>query len=82
MESHKSPVIKLALFNLGLTAMGTQIVMIREFLAVFQGNELIIGMFLGCWMLLTAIGAFLAVQSSKFKVESPPKSRGDEFTLI
>jgi len=70
MESHKSFIIKLSLFNLGLTAMGTQIVMIREFLAIFQGNELIIGMFLGFWMLLTATGSFLAVQSSKFKVQS------------
>jgi spermidine synthase len=75
MESRKSLVIKLALFNLGLTAMGTQIVMIREFLSVFQGNELIIGMFLGCWMLLTAIGSYLStkifqVRSSQFTVPS------------
>jgi len=75
MESHKSFIIKLSLFNLGLTAMGTQIVMIREFLAIFQGNELIIGMFLGFWMLLTATGSFLVtkffqVRSSQFAVPS------------
>jgi spermidine synthase len=79
MESHKGLIIKLALFNLGLTAMGTQVVMIREFLAVFQGNELTIGMFLGCWMMLTAVGAYMStkfyqVRSSQFAVPSPPAS--------
>jgi spermidine synthase len=78
MDSLKSLIIKLSLFNLGLTAMGTQIVMIREFLAVFQGNELIIGMFLGCWMLLTAAGAFFAVQSSKFKVKNFNQNRSSK----
>ena len=57
--------IRLFLFVLGLTAMATQVIMIREFLAIFHGNELIIGLFLGFWMVLTAVGAFLAVQSSK-----------------
>jgi spermidine synthase len=70
MVSRNSLLIQLALFNLGMTAMGIQVVMIREFLAVFQGNEMIIGIFLGCWMLLTATGAFVAVQSSKFKGQS------------
>lgn len=76
MESHKSFIIKLSLFNLGLTAMATQIIMIREFLAIFQGNELIIGMFLGFWMLLTAAGSFLATKFSShlpgFHASMPP----------
>ena len=42
--------------------MATQIIMIREFLALFHGNELIIGLFLGFWMLLTAAGSFLATK--------------------
>ncbi len=65
--------------------MGTQIVMIREFMAIFQGNELIIGMFLGFWMLLTAAGAFLAtklfqVPSSLFPVPRQ-KSKTDNRQL-
>ncbi len=67
MESHKSTMIRLFLFNLGLAAMATQVIMIRETLAIFQGNELIIGLFLGLWMLLTAMGSFL---SSQFPVRS------------
>ncbi len=60
MESHKSTMIRLFIFSLGLTAMATQVILIREALAVFHGNELIIGLFLGFWMLFTAIGSFLA----------------------
>ena len=67
MESRKSLITRLFLFVLGLTAMATQIIMIREFLAVFQGNELVIGLFLGFWMLLTATGSFIASKlSSQF----------------
>jgi len=44
---------------LGATAVVTQIVLLREFLSIFQGNELVIGFVLGCWMLLTGVGALL-----------------------
>jgi len=46
-------------FSLGFTAMATQLILIREFLSVFNGNELIIGIILSNWMLLTGSGAFL-----------------------
>ncbi len=51
---------RLSLVNLGITTIITQLIVVREFLAVFQGNELIIGLILGCWMLLTGFGAWLA----------------------
>ncbi|MBN2612689.1 MAG: fused MFS/spermidine synthase [Bacteroidales bacterium] len=44
---------------LGFTTILTQVVMLREFLMVFDGNELIIGIILAIWMVLTATGAFL-----------------------
>ncbi len=46
----------LPLFAVGFSAMITQLVMLRAFLAVFEGNELVIGIILGNWMLLTALG--------------------------
>ncbi|HNQ82398.1 MAG TPA: hypothetical protein PKM34_02070 [Bacteroidales bacterium] len=70
MESQKIVPHRLLLVLLGFTAMATQVILIREVLAIFQGNELVIGMFLGIWMILTATGAYLSVQSSKFKVQS------------
>lgn len=45
------------LFALGFTAMITQLVLLRAFLSVFHGNELVIGIILGNWMLLTALGS-------------------------
>lgn len=37
----------------------TQIILLRVFLSIFNGNELIIGMVLANWMLLTALGAYI-----------------------
>lgn len=42
---------------MGATAIVTQIVFLREFLNVFQGNELVIGIVLSLWMAITGLGA-------------------------
>jgi spermidine synthase len=73
MESRKANVTRLMLFMLGMTAMSVQVIMIRESMALFHGNELIIGLFLGIWMMLTAAGAYIAswpfhVPCSMFRV--------------
>lgn len=47
-----------AAFALGFIALVSQTIVLREFLAVLGGNELIIGMTLAGWMLLTALGAY------------------------
>jgi spermidine synthase len=60
--------IRLALTATGITSIVTQIIFLREFLSVFFGNELVIGMILGCWMVLTAAGAFLGNYSSSFRL--------------
>jgi spermidine synthase len=46
-----------ALAVLGFSCILSQLIIIREFLGFFQGNELIIGMILCSWMLLTASGS-------------------------
>jgi spermidine synthase len=43
-------------FVLGFTAMAIQIVLLREFLLVFYGNELIVGIIIALWMTVTAAG--------------------------
>jgi spermidine synthase len=43
----------------GLTSIVTQVILLREFLSVFYGNELVIGVLLANWMILTGAGAFL-----------------------
>jgi len=49
--------IRFALFALGFLSIATQIIMIREFLNIFYGNELVMGIVLANWMLLTGLGA-------------------------
>ncbi len=42
-----------------------QVLMLREFLKVMGGNELVTGLILGLWMLWTGMGAFLAGHISR-----------------
>jgi spermidine synthase len=46
------------IFTLGFVSTLVQITMMREFMFIFGGNELIIGIILASWMVLTGIGAF------------------------
>jgi len=44
---------------LGFSSLTTQIVLLRECLTVFYGNELVIGIVFANWMILTAAGSYL-----------------------
>jgi spermidine synthase len=61
--------IRLMLFGLGFLAIGTQIYLMREFLIVFSGNELIFGIVLALWMLFTGAGAYLGRLSHYLRVK-------------
>lgn len=56
----------LVISTLGLLTIATQIILHREFLSIFYGNELVIGMILTNWMLLTALGAYIGRISEKY----------------
>lgn len=60
MLKNKSSKILFSVFVAGFSALVAQIVYLREFLNVFGGNELIVGMLLGNWMVLTGGGAWIA----------------------
>ncbi|MCF8369617.1 MAG: hypothetical protein K9G76_11280 [Bacteroidales bacterium] len=51
--------IKFSIFLVGFTTLVTQIILLRYFLMIFSGNELVIGIILSNWMLITALGAYL-----------------------
>jgi len=59
--------IGISIFVLGFTSLITQIILLREFLSVFYGNELVIGIILANWMLLTGLGAYVGRFSDRFK---------------
>lgn len=56
-----------ALFGLGFISIATQIYLLREFLYVFQGNELVFGVVLANWMLISGFGAFLGRFAQQLK---------------
>jgi len=60
-------IVKVSAFLLGSTSMIAQITLLREFLSVFNGNELVIGVVLANWMVLTGIGASLGKNSLSIK---------------
>jgi len=45
----------------------TQLALMRELLCVFSGNEMVFGIILACWLLLTGLGARLGKTTSKLK---------------
>ncbi len=47
-----------SIFLIGFTAMAMQIVIMREFLIVFYGNEISIGFILGSWLIWGAAGSW------------------------
>lgn len=44
---------------LGLTSLLCQVLLLRELIAIFYGNELAVGLMLSCWMTLVALGSWV-----------------------
>lgn len=54
----KENALQVSVLVAGFTALLVQVVYLREFMVIFQGNELVSGIILANWMILTAAGAF------------------------
>ncbi len=61
------PLTSIIAGTLGASAILTQLVFMREFLSVFSGNEIIFGITLGIWLLLTGIGTSIGRVGTEFK---------------
>ncbi|MBF0104961.1 MAG: 4Fe-4S binding protein [Deltaproteobacteria bacterium] len=57
-----NPVIFFGIICLGFSSIVIQMTTLREFLVVFSGNEIVLGLVLGNWLLLTGVGSFLGRQ--------------------
>ncbi len=49
-----------SIIGTGVSSVSTQLLVIREFLSRFHGNEITISLTLFCWLALTALGSFAA----------------------
>ena len=59
MSDRGPRILGLAVFAMGVSAFVTQVTLMREMLGALSGNELVLGIVLGSWMLLTGLGAWL-----------------------
>ncbi|MCX6935296.1 MAG: fused MFS/spermidine synthase [Verrucomicrobia bacterium] len=59
--------VLLAVGGLGVCAVMTQLSLMRELLGAFSGNELVFGISLGSWLLLTGAGTWLGRLSVRLK---------------
>ena len=62
-----SRLVLLAIFALGVSCVMTQLILLREMLCVFAGNELVLGVVLGNWLLLLGLGASLGRWAGRVK---------------
>ena len=58
-EGRRRRAVLLSVAALGIAAIVTQLLALRELLDVFAGNELTVGLIAGSWLLLTGIGSLL-----------------------
>ncbi|HYX08944.1 MAG TPA: hypothetical protein VE912_19585 [Bacteroidales bacterium] len=80
LSESEGRILYLPVFLSGFTAVITQIILIREFISVFNGNELVIGIILANWMILTGFGALIGIRIKK--VRNPMKFSGIALLLI
>ncbi|MCX6866781.1 MAG: hypothetical protein NTV46_11315, partial [Verrucomicrobia bacterium] len=59
--------ILIAIGALGVSAVMTQLALMREMLGAFAGNEMVLGILLGNWLLLTGLGAWLGRTSGRLR---------------
>lgn len=52
----------------GLCSAGIQTVLVREYLSVFSGNELVLGIILGVWLLASGVGSLAGVRAGAQRV--------------
>ncbi len=58
--------LRFAILVMGFTATVSQILIIRELLVLFQGNELFIGIIFGYWLIFQAFGSYFTGKKSEF----------------
>lgn len=61
------PFVLIAIGALGVSAVMTQLALMRELLGAFSGNELVFGIALSSWLLLTGVGAWLGRMTERLR---------------
>lgn len=56
-----------AIIAIGISSVITQLLVVREFMSIFYGNELAFGIILGNWLFLNGVGSYVGKYSKKIK---------------
>jgi len=67
LQNKRQKLLFYSITALGISSIITQLIVIREFISVFYGNELVFGIILANWLLLTGLGAYLGKYIDKIK---------------
>ncbi len=54
------------IFSYGLFTIAAQALLFREFITTFEGNDISVGIFFGCWFLWVGVGAIVVYQAKSF----------------
>ncbi|MBN2011012.1 hypothetical protein JW960_16815 [candidate division KSB1 bacterium] len=65
-DTTKNTYLIIAIIIAGATAILSQIVLLREIIILFQGNELMLGPMLAMWLLINGLGSWLTGRSHTF----------------
>jgi spermidine synthase len=69
-EKMKLTRFHICLLTVGASSVATQLVVVREFMSTFGGNELVVGVALGIWLLAGGLGSKIAVRLAR-STDSP-----------
>lgn len=81
MKSDKNYSLYFAVFAFGFASMAGQILLLRELIVVFYGNELSVGIMLASWLFWVAIGSWVINNISHF-IEKGLKTTGPPYLLF
>jgi spermidine synthase len=66
-RTRRNALVFVSITALGVSSIITQLTVMRELLSLFAGNELVIGVVLANWLLLTGVGSALGKLSERFR---------------
>lgn len=81
MKSDKNYSLYFSVFAFGFASMVGQILLLRELIVVFYGNELSVGIMLASWLFWVAIGSWVINNISHF-IENRLKTNGPPYLLF
>ena len=66
-RTRQNTLVFVSITALGVSSIMTQLTVMRELLSTFAGNELVVGVVLANWLLLTGVGSALGTLSQRFR---------------